>query len=245
MRLLLLCSLAGSAFAITAGPLRPALPMRTSRHVTATASQLPPSGTKLDDFLLLLGRCYGAAGVAHAIDFATGNALPAMAAVPPFQALPPAGQAMGVFWCLIGAAQPLASDRAQQKALAAAYGVYEILLTVASGAVTNDPEGTTVRLAAAAGLQAVVFYCYVELRRQSLQPATTRAKSDPSRLGRPRMQLSEDEIQAKLSKMRGTAQSELPGPRVTAGGDLGIAQEVGVFAAAIVIFAVALVVSLS
>jgi len=187
--------------------------------------------------------------VAHAIEFATGNALHAMAAVPPIQALPPTGQAMGVFWCLIGAAQPLASDRAQRKALAAAYGVYEILLTVASSAVTNDPEGTAMRLAAAAGLQAVVFYCYVELRQQSLQSApvegATTTKSDHSRLGRPRMQLSEDEIQAKLGKMRGTAQSDVPGPRGTGGGDLGIAQEVGLFAAAIIIFAVALVVSLS
>ena len=44
--------------------------------------RLPPSGTKLDDFLVLMGRCYAGAGLAHAADFATGNALPAAAGLP-------------------------------------------------------------------------------------------------------------------------------------------------------------------
>jgi hypothetical protein len=106
--------------------------------------------------------------VAHAVDFATANALPAAAGVLPFAQMTPAGQAMGVVWCLVGFAQLLGNDRGSRQALAIAYGAYEILLTLATGAVTSDPSNLPVRLGAAAGLQAVVYYCYVQLRQKSL-----------------------------------------------------------------------------
>ena len=48
-----------------------------------------------------------------------------------------------------------------------AYGVYEIILTVGAGMITADPDGQLTRLGAAAGLQAIVAYCYYELRRQA------------------------------------------------------------------------------
>jgi hypothetical protein len=141
----------------------------TSRTTVTACRELPSSGTKLDEFLTLLGRCYAGAGVAHAVDFATANALPAAAGLVPYTALPPAGQAMGVLWCLLGMVQPLATSRSSQETLAIAYGVYEIILTLAASTLTSDPDGTLGRLGAAAGLQAVVYFCYVELRRQSVE----------------------------------------------------------------------------
>ena len=137
--------------------------------------RLPPSGTKLDDFLVLMGRCYAGAGLAHAADFATGNALPAAAGLPPFALLPPAGQALGVVWVLVGLLQPIASTRAAQQAGLIAYGVYEIILTLAASTATSDPDGNLMRLGAAAGLQAVVGYCFFELRRQSIEAAAAEA----------------------------------------------------------------------
>ena len=147
------------------------------RATVTACRELPSSGTKLDEFLTLLGRCYAGAGVAHAVDFATANALPAAAGLVPFTALPPAGQAMGVLWCLLGMVQPLATTRSLQEVLAIAYGAYEIILTLAASTITSDPDGTLGRLGAAAGLQAVVFFCYVELRRQSLELAETEVQS--------------------------------------------------------------------
>lgn len=148
--------------------------------------RLPPSGTKLDDFLVLMGRCYAGAGLAHAADFATGNALPAAAGLPPFALLPPAGQALGIVWVLIGVLQPIASTRAAQQAGLIAYGVYEIILTLAASTATSDPDGNLMRLGAAAGLQAVVGYCFVELRRQSIEAAAAEAGAR-GRLASPRM----------------------------------------------------------
>ena len=147
--------------------------------------------TKLDDFLVLMGRCYAGAGLAHAADFATGNALPAAAGLPPFALLPPAGQALGVVWVLIGVLQPIASTRAAQQAGLIAYGAYEIILTLAAWTATSDPDGNLMRLGAAAGVQAVVGYCFVELRRQSIEAAApkigARGRSPPPRMmvGRP------------------------------------------------------------
>lgn len=147
--------------------------------------------TKLDDFLVLMGRCYAGAGLAHAADFATGNALPAAAGLPPFALLPPAGQALGVVWVLIGVLQPIASTRAAQQAGLIAYGAYEIILTLAAWTATSDPDGNLMRLGAAAGVQAVVGYCFVELRRQSIEADApkigARGRSPPPRMmvGRP------------------------------------------------------------
>ena len=135
-------------------------------------SALPPEadGSKLDDFLVLMGRCYGVAGAAHAADFATMNALPAMAGLPPFGALGAAGQAAGVLWCALGLVQPLAASRVQRTAGVVAYGAYEVVLTLAaSAAVPGDAAAAATRLAAALGLQAVVAFCFWELRRQSLE----------------------------------------------------------------------------
>ena len=257
---LLLLSLAASVAAFSpAGKLAPQIRAPSVVRGTHVAlKELPPSGTKLDDFLQLLGRCYAVAGVAHAADFATANALPAMAAVPPFVSLPLAGQAMGVIWCLIGAVQPLAGDRPSRTALAAAYGIYEIVLTVASGVITSDPDGTAMRLAAAIGVQAVVASCYVVLKQQSIESAEAEQRAavvstgGRSGLGRLRMQLSEEEIQAKLEAMGGAPRA-LGEPRgieddvsESAGGGLPpLVGEIGIFAAAILIFVGALVVSLS
>lgn len=166
-RVLVLCAMLPLTAAFQARMLsRRAVASRTT--VTA-CRELPSSGTKLDEFLTLLGRCYAGAGLAHAVDFATANALPAAAGLVPYTALPPAGQAMGVLWCLLGMVQPLATSRSSQETLAIAYGVYEIILTLAASTLTSDPEGTLGRLGAAAGLQAVVYFCYVELRRQSVE----------------------------------------------------------------------------
>ena len=159
--------------------------------------RLPLSGTKLDDFLVLMGRCYAGAGLAHAADFATGNALPAAAGLPPFALLPPAGQALGVVWVLVGLLQPLASTRAAQQAGLIAYGAYEIILTLAAWTATSDPDGNLMRLGAAAGVQVVVGYCFVELRRQSIEAAATeagaRGRSPP-----PRMMVGEQSFQQKM-----------------------------------------------
>lgn len=132
--------------------------------------KLPADGTKLDDFLVLLGRCYAVAGAAHAVDFATANALPAMAGLPPFGALGPVGQALGVAWCALGLAQPLAADRASRTAGVLAYGAYEIALTLAASAAVadGDVQAAAAQLGAAAGVQAVVAFCFWELRRQSI-----------------------------------------------------------------------------
>ena len=164
--LLFLCAVLPLTAAFQASITRRAV---TSRTTVTACRELPTSGTKLDEFLTLLGRCYAGAGVAHAVDFATANALPAAAGLVPFTALPPAGQAMGVLWCLLGMVQPLATSRSSQETLAIAYGVYEIILTLAASTLTSDPDGTLGRLGAAAGLQAVVYFCYVELRRQSVE----------------------------------------------------------------------------
>ena len=164
--LLFLCAVLPLTAAFQASITRRAV---TSRATVTACRELPTSGTKLDEFLTLLGRCYAGAGVAHAVDFATANALPAAAGLVPFTALPPAGQAMGVLWCLLGMVQPLATSRSSQETLAIAYGVYEIILTLAASTLTSDPDGTLGRLGAAAGLQAVVYFCYVELRRQSVE----------------------------------------------------------------------------
>ena len=40
-------------------------------------------------------------------------------------------------------------------------------MTVGAGMITADPDGQLTRLGAAAGLQAIVAYCYYELRRQA------------------------------------------------------------------------------
>mmetsp|Transcript_4683 Transcript_4683/g.11585 ORF Transcript_4683/g.11585 Transcript_4683/m.11585 type:complete len:267 (+) Transcript_4683:79-879(+) len=149
--------------------------------------RLPLSGTKLDDFLVLMGRCYGVAGLAHAADFATGNALPAAAGLPPFALLPPVGQALGVVWVLVGILQPIASTRAAQQAGLIAYGAYEIILTLAAWTATSDPDGNLMRLGAAAGLQVFVGYCFVELRRQSIEAAATEAGARGGRSPPPRM----------------------------------------------------------
>ena len=149
--------------------------------------RLPLSGTKLDDFLVLMGRCYAVAGLAHAADFATGNALPAAAGLPPFALLPPAGQALGVVWVLVGILQPIASTRAAQQAGLIAYGAYEIILTLAAWTATSDPDGNLMRLGAAAGLQVFVGYCFVELRRQSIEAAATEAGARGGRSPPPRM----------------------------------------------------------
>lgn len=163
--------------------LRPRLVVPTV-HALAGPVDLPPSGTKLDDFLQLLGRCYAGASVAHAVDFATANALPAAAGVLPFAQMAPAGQAMGVVWCLVGFAQLLGTDRGSRQVLAIAYGAYEIVLTLATGAVTSDPGNLPLRLGAAAGLQAVVYYCYVQLRQKSLDEANAEAAPRASGRGR-------------------------------------------------------------
>ena len=65
-----------------AGPARRIGPQRSPPALAAEGS-LPQSGTKLDEFLVLVGRCYGVAGLAHGVDFATGNALPAAAGLGP------------------------------------------------------------------------------------------------------------------------------------------------------------------
>lgn len=143
----------------------------------AQQPELPPSGTKLDDFLVLVGRCYAGAGLAHAIDFATANALPAAAGLEPFADLPAAGQAFGVVWVLLGLVQPLAATRETQQAGLIAYGVYEIILTLAASTATADPEGNLARLGAAAGVQAIVAYCYFELKRQSIEAAASASSS--------------------------------------------------------------------
>lgn len=172
---LIVSLLFGSAAAFASVAKLPAITRPTvvpvSRSSALVATELPESGTKLDDFLVLVGRCYAGAGIAHAVDFATGNALPAAAGLVPFAELPVAGQAFGVVWVLLGIVQPLASTRAQQQAGLIAYGVYEIILTLAAATATSDPDGTVGRLAAAAGVQAIVYYCYVELKRQSIEAA--------------------------------------------------------------------------
>ena len=229
--------------------------------LTTGGAGLPPTGTKLDDFLLLLGRCYAVAGVAHALDFATTNSLPAMAAV---TSLPPIGQAMGVLWCVIGAAQPLGKERKTRTALAAAYGAYEIVLTIASGAATSDPDGVALRLAAAAGLQAVVIFCYFELRRQSMEAAEVEARVGKARVGEGarsgvlRMALSEEELQARREEIEARLGAEGGGRRQLGqplgsdtGGGVGgpslppLLGEVGLFVVVIMAFLAALVVSLS
>lgn len=134
------------------------------------AATLPPDdGTpnKLDEFLLLMGRCYGVAGLAHAVDFATSNALPAAAGLPPFSDLDTAGQALGVVWCAVGIVQPALAGRNARQSGIVAYGVYEIVLTLAAALVNAD--GLASRLGAAVGVQVVVAYCYYELRRQSIE----------------------------------------------------------------------------
>ena len=142
--------------------------------------------------------------------------------------------------------------------MAAAYGIYEIVLTVASGVITSDPDGTAMRLAAAIGVQAVVASCYVVLKQQSIESAEAEQRAavvstgGRSGLGRLRMQLSEEEIQAKLEAMGGAprALGESRGIEddvsESAGGGLPpLVGEIGIFAAAILIFVGALVVSLS
>ena len=166
-----------------------ALRQRSPPPTLSVASEdnlLPPSGTKLDDFLALMNKCYCGAGLAHAIDFATGNALPAAAGLEPFALLPPAGQALGVLWVLIGVLQPLAQTRAAQQAAVAAYGVYEIILTLAAQLATTDPDGLATRLGAAAGVQLVVGFCYFELRRQSIEAAAEEGSAAGERSRRQR-----------------------------------------------------------
>ncbi|GMH57984.1 hypothetical protein TrST_g7726 [Triparma strigata] len=133
--------------------------------------ELPPRGTKLDEFLVLVCRCYAGAGLAHAVDFATANKLPAAAGLVPFAELPPLGQALGVLWVVVGVGQLAASEggsRAMQQAGLILYGAYEIALTVAAWSITNDPDRNLSRLGAAAGVQLAVAFCFVELRRQSM-----------------------------------------------------------------------------
>ena len=147
---------------------------RADRKVRMMAGA-PPSGSKLDEFLVLLGRCYAGAGLAHALDFATANALPAAAGLPPFAELSFAGRALGVLWVAVGLVQPLASKRSTQQTALAAYGIYEVALTLAAQSATSQPEGLPTRLGAAVGVQLVVGLCYVELRRQSMEAAAAEA----------------------------------------------------------------------
>ena len=127
MRLaLVVCSLAWASAlsrvprASSRAPRAPSPRFATFRHPLPSMSaqlppsQLPPSGTKLDEFLQLLGRCYAFAGAAHAVDFGTGNALPAAAGLPPFAAIGTLAQAMGVLWCLLGLVQLVPSERSQR-----------------------------------------------------------------------------------------------------------------------------------
>ena len=189
----------GTAAAFSPGPLaleRAHTRRGASRPSLLSLAELPPSGTKVDEFLSLMGKCYCAAGIAHAADFASGNALPAAAGLGPFASLPMEGQALGVFWVLIGVIQPLASTRAAQQALVAAYGAYEIILTLAASTATSDPDGNLMRLGAAAGLQLIVGFCYYELRKQSLEAAAAEKKTSVAgrrqRIGAaPRMMASE------------------------------------------------------
>ena len=167
---------------------------RTAAFPRMTAE--PPPGSKLDDFLVLLTRCYAGAGAAHGIDFATANALPAAAGLAPFAELPPAGRALGVIWVVLGLVQPLASDRDTQQAAVVAYGVYEIILTLAAQGATAEPEGLPARLGAAVGVQLVVAYCYVELRRQSVEAAAAETPS-ARRTSTPRMMAGHSPPQPK------------------------------------------------
>jgi len=179
LRPLLLVASVAAAAAFAPGPaqLRPRFVQPAARACAVPPVELPPSGTKLDEFLVLIGRCYAGASVAHAVDFATANALPAAAGVVPFAQMTPAGETLGVIWCLVGFAQLLGQDRDSRKALAIAYGAYEIVLTLATGAVTSDPANLPLRLGAAVGLQAVVYYCYVQLRQQLIDAAAEAAEA--------------------------------------------------------------------
>ena len=84
---------------------------------------------------------------------------------------------------------PLASTRTAQQAGLVAYGGYEILLTLPSWTATSDPGGNLARLGAAVGVQLVVGYCFVVLRRQSLEAAASArpANTAGKRSGSPRM----------------------------------------------------------
>lgn len=140
-----------------------------------------------------------------------------------------------------------ASERDAQTVLAVACGM-------SVGAVlTLAPDGTAARLAAAIGVQAIVCFCYLELTRHSVEMAElqtgTGMVSKSARSGPLRMQLSEEEIQAKLDQLSGRSGST-PQNAEAGGGGGGPALppllgEIGLFAVAIVIFAGALVVSLS
>ena len=186
-----------TAFVATPRPLL--LPAPPSVCAIRAAVELPSSDTKLDDFLQLLGRSYAVAGLAHAADFATGNTLPTAAGLPPFVEIGPLGQAMGVFWCFLGLVQPLAAERAPRRALAIAYGVYEIVLTLGAGIVTTDPDGTPMRLAAAAAVQALVAFCYYELLQSMIE-----VSSDPSpkatRRGSPMMKAGRKSSEPEKSR---------------------------------------------
>jgi hypothetical protein len=57
----------------------------------------------IDEFRLLMGKLYGGAGVAHGLDLAFGGSqLLTNFGLPPFQQLPPVGQALAVLWCVSG-----------------------------------------------------------------------------------------------------------------------------------------------
>lgn len=177
--------------ALAPTPTRGVMPLRTRAtfHLpvplaSAAPAELPKEPTKLDDFLTLLGRMYAGASVVHALDFATTNALPALAGVPAFGEMTPPAQAMAALWCLLGFAQLLGSSRDSRQVLALAYGGYEVALVLATGAITSDPTNLPIRLGVAIGLQAFVYYCYVTLRAQSIEEAGTKELSPPQGAGR-------------------------------------------------------------
>ena len=153
-------------------------PSITSRR-TASMSGMPEGesiGTKVDDLLIYTGRFYFAAGLAHAVDFATGNKLLSSAGLGSFSELPALGQALGVVWVLIGLAQPLGRTRAQRQAGVVAYGGWELLLALAGFLVTADPSGELAWLQTAAAGQLVLGIAYLLLRSLSLSE-----KNEPAR----------------------------------------------------------------
>ena len=141
-------------------------------------TEVEPSGTRGDDLLLYTGRFYVAAGLAHALDFATDNRLLSSAGLGSFSELPPIGQALGVVWVLIGLAQPLGTTRAQRQAGVLAYGGWELFLALAGFLVTTDTSGELAWLKTAAIGQAVLGAAYLLLRTLSVSETHSPASDD-------------------------------------------------------------------
>ena len=125
--------------------------------------------TPLGDFRELMGSLYGVAGLAHAADLATSNALPALAGAPAFGDLPPTGQALAAFWALTGPIAFVLSRKGAGYAEAGLvlYGATEVGLAALVTSVYATDAPTLVN---SLGVQAWVFGAWVWARSRSGPP---------------------------------------------------------------------------